>query len=154
MAENNEQDSPRFLNSLRPDQQQVALLIGHSLVDLYSDVLNAPLPPHLLALVGQLARVGPRDRHPPREENGVRPCSNGRDRYYFDVQCDDEMSCTDAEGIDLRAHEDVRHKALQVAGELTKERIHTHKRITVRVRDAGPEPVLVVEVSVAEFSRL
>jgi hypothetical protein len=42
------------LNRLTTQQQQVSLILGHSLRSLYEDVLNAPIPDSLLALAAQL----------------------------------------------------------------------------------------------------
>jgi hypothetical protein len=42
------------LNSLHFQQQQVSDILGHSLRNLYEDVLNAPIPDNLQALAAKL----------------------------------------------------------------------------------------------------
>ncbi|MBM6584389.1 hypothetical protein ILT44_29790 [Microvirga sp. BT689] len=42
------------LNSLTSQQQQASLILGHSLRSRYEDMLNAPIPENLQALVAQL----------------------------------------------------------------------------------------------------
>ena len=47
-------------DSLTFSQEQVTFILGHSLRSIYQDVLNAPLPEHLQALVQRLE-----DKYPP-----------------------------------------------------------------------------------------
>jgi hypothetical protein len=42
------------LNSLTFQQQQVSIILGHSLRSLYEDMLNAPIPDNLQTLTAQL----------------------------------------------------------------------------------------------------
>ena len=74
-------------------------------------------------------------------------------RYHFDLRYDEEPWSDDPEGIDLDGPEQARVEALDLAGSIAKEQVRNHWRISVRVRDSVPEPLLQVELSVTKKDR-
>jgi hypothetical protein len=74
-------------------------------------------------------------------------------RYHFDLRYDEEPWSEDPEGLDLDGPEQARVEALDLAGSIAKEKVRQHWRISVRVRDSSPEPLLLVELSVTEKER-
>ncbi len=57
---NNRELERQIANSLSFSQEQVNFILGHSLRSIYQDVLDAPVPDHLKALVARLE-----ERYPP-----------------------------------------------------------------------------------------
>ena len=55
--------------------------------------------------------------------------------------------------MDLDGPEQARLEALTLAGDIAKEQVRQHWRISVRVRDGLPEPLLIVDLSVTRKER-
>jgi hypothetical protein len=67
MPGDDESDSMREIpNSLTFSQEQVNIILGHSLRSVYQDLLNTPVPEHLKALLDQLEQ-----RRPPTKDDVV-----------------------------------------------------------------------------------
>nr|WP_133239275.1 MULTISPECIES: hypothetical protein [Microvirga] len=60
---------------------------------------------------------------------------------------------TDPDGMELPHPTDARREALLTAAELAKDAVGRHSRISVRIRDSHPEPLLTVNIAVAEKKR-
>lgn len=69
-------------------------------------------------------------------------------RFYFDLSFDNDTWSEDPDGSELGSMEEVRVEALELAAEIAKEQVKAHRLVAVRVRDRGPDPVLVVTLSV------
>ena len=74
-------------------------------------------------------------------------------RYHFDLRYDDEPWSEDPDGIDLDGPEQARLEALALAGDIAREQVPQHWRMSVRVRDGQPEPLLIVDLSVTRKER-
>jgi hypothetical protein len=70
-------------------------------------------------------------------------------RYYFDLSYDDEPWSEDPEGVELASKEQARIEAVELAAAVTKEQARSHRKIEVRARDDGPEPIVIVTLSVS-----
>jgi hypothetical protein len=70
-------------------------------------------------------------------------------RYFFDLSYDDQPWSEDQDGVDLASKEQARIEAVELAAAITKEQARRHRKIEVRARDSGPEPVVTVTLSVS-----
>ncbi|QRM32716.1 hypothetical protein [Microvirga sp. VF16] len=70
-------------------------------------------------------------------------------RYYFDIRYDEGAWSVDPDGMDLIHPTDARRQAVMTAAERAKDAEGRHRRISVRIRDSHPEPLLTVNVPVA-----
>ena len=75
-------------------------------------------------------------------------------RYHFDLRYDDQPWSEDPDGLDLDGPEQARLEALTLAGDIAQEQVRQHWRISVRVRDALPEPLLTVDLTFTKTNRL
>ena len=74
-------------------------------------------------------------------------------RYHFDTRYDDEPWAEDPDGIELDGPEKARLEALTLEGDIAKEQVRRHWRISVRVRDVLAEALLNVDLSVSKTER-